>query len=1060
LGVLAIARRRTFLLLWCALGWACSAQHAEQSAATAHETGGPASGGRVASASCPARLPAQAPLPGVAPELETAAYWLSRQQDDLDTPLLSAPMLGAHDAALRFAADGDARVVDLTRTPELAELTRALDTRFATLRERFASGEYTSSESSAAERLAEATPSSLVEARSLRVALSRIPLRCAPFDAPIRSTTGNPDLDRNSCSDARPQEAIELLGKLGGATLVRTRYALGFIDAAAPLSPPVPAELEAQYRSGPELELTRPLGELPAGTILLAHAATADQAWLADAKGFRPSAALGDGARSTARPLTRRAFLEEAFRYIGSPYGWGDQDGGRDCSRLVLDVLATFGLHLPRHSSEQSQAGSYSIEVPAEASETERLALLDEASQRGIVLAHFPGHIMIYLGRDAAGVPRALHAFAEYLTPCKEGGETLHDVKRVGVSGLELGRGTSRRAFLERIVRLSVFGRPPGHALLALSQFRRALPPASPSAAPACKDETDLTLFRTPREPRAGAPLRVIAVTAEDTRPAGLWVFDPQGQLVDAEVHELGVGPFARWLEVATPVAGRYTALLADGERILACERVNVARTATAPPARAAEAPAWPAPWAWERDTERLYAAFVEQLFSHPIDDLRTWSSLSELVRDPERNLLFNHLGQNEDTRLALSPDCADLAYFLRAYFAWKVGLPFAFRQCARGREGVPPRCSMLRTNATPIAAADDVSAFETFLRSQLAPGVHSASGRTLPNDDATDLYPLPLSREALTPGSVFADPYGHVIVVAKWVPQGVAGAGMLIGADAQPDATVGRRRFFRGNFLFTPDTHNVGAGFKAFRPIVESSPLVYASMDGQALAKDPDHAPQSLEQYEGTADAFYARMDELIYPRPIALDDRLRQVVDALEEQVLRRVEAIDVGEAFMKTQGKPMAMPRGYDIFETEGAWEDFATPSRDMRLLIALDTVRGFPERVVEAPARFGVVSPTPSLASDVRGRLAAELAGRRFKYTRSDGSPFELTLSQVLERAEALEVAYDPNDCVEFRWGAPAGSAELGTCVRRAPAGQAAQMAEYRPWFHTRTRPPRP
>jgi hypothetical protein len=36
---------------------------------------------------------------------------------------------------------------------------------------------------------------------------------------------------------------------------------------------------------------------------------------------------------------------------------------------------------------------------------------------------------------------------------------------------------------------------------------------------------------------------------------------------------------------------------------------------------------------------------------------------------------------------------------------------------------------------------------------------------------------------------------------------------------------------------------------------------------------------------------------------------------------------------------------MPDGASIFETAGAWEDFATPSRDLRLLIAMDVVSGF-------------------------------------------------------------------------------------------------------------------
>ncbi len=44
---------------------------------------------------------------------------------------------------------------------------------------------------------------------------------------------------------------------------------------------------------------------------------------------------------------------------------------------------------------------------------------------------------------------------------------------------------------------------------------------------------------------------------------------------------------------------------------------------------------------------------------------------------------------------------------------------------------------------------------------------------------------------------------------------------------------------------------------------------------------------------------------------------------------------------------------MPDGAAIFETTGAWEDFATPSRDLRLLIAIDVVRGYPDRVARRP-----------------------------------------------------------------------------------------------------------
>ena len=61
---------------------------------------------------------------------------------------------------------------------------------------------------------------------------------------------------------------------------------------------------------------------------------------------------------------------------------------------------------------------------------------------------------------------------------------------------------------------------------------------------------------------------------------------------------------------------------------------------------------------------------------------------------------------------------------------------------------------------------------------------------------------------------------------------------------------------------------------------------------------------------------------------------------------------------------------------------------------------------------------------------------------------------LSLKDVIDRTVALEMAYNPNDCVELRWAAPARSKEESTCRRHAPQTQRAKMVRYRPWFHER------
>jgi hypothetical protein len=87
------------------------------------------------------------------------------------------------------------------------------------------------------------------------------------------------------------------------------------------------------------------------------------------------------------------------------------------------------------------------------------------------------------------------------------------------------------------------------------------------------------------------------------------------------------------------------------------------------------------------------------------------------------------------------------------------------------------------------------------------------------------------------------------------------------------------------------------------------------------------------------------------------------------------------------------------------------------------------------------------------------LQRELAARSVQYRRSDGSTFTLTLADVLARAQNLEMAYNPNDCVEARWGAPEGTDERSTCRTRAPGDQRRRMTQVRAWFRDRKRPAR-
>ncbi|NNE17739.1 MAG: hypothetical protein HKN10_04590, partial [Myxococcales bacterium] len=211
--------------------------------------------------------------------------------------------------------------------------------------------------------------------------------------------------------------------------------------------------------------------------------------------------------------------------------------------------------------------------------------------------------------------------------------------------------------------------------------------------------------------------------------------------------------------------------------------------------------------------------------------------------------------------------------------------------------------------------------------------------------------------------------------------------------------------------------------------------------------------------QYEGSADDFYAAMETMINPRALDPVRMQTSLVDALEESVQRRLGSVQNGEDFMKSNGyAPIDMPRGSALFLTTGPWEDYSTPSRDMRLLISVDAVLSFPGSVAAHPERFGILAPDRDAAvQQVRAALQTELEKRSFEYRRSDGTAWKLTLADLVAREKAMELAYNPNDCVEIRWGAPEGSEERTTCQRRASQGQQKWMRSYRQWFAKRERP---
>ncbi len=563
----------------------------------------------------------------------------------------------------------------------------------------------------------------------------------------------------------------------------------------------------------------------------------------------------------------------------------------------------------------------------------------------------------------------------------------------------------------------------------------------------ACNQGDAVRIWSAPLVAQPGEKLDIMAV-ATDGQLSELQVTDPAGQRNNLSAVNGGGPPWSLRGALAAPAAGRYRIEALRAGRVAACREIEVG-------GRAGERGSG----MWDPAIQVLFSAWVEHLFDAPPEVSLSFPSLEPVLRDPSRNFLYDFLHKGEDAQIPARPDCAELSFFLRGYFAWKLGLPISYRSCNRGSASSAPRCQAAEINRSFVGTMATPETFRQVSR-RLMSRVNSGGGRTALNNEASDFYPVALDRAALWPGTVYADPYGHTLIIVKWMPQTAERSGLLLAVDAQPDNTVARKRFWEGSFLFAR-TPIAGPGFKAYRVPIAAGAGGWRTAPNSSFTVRSGLPPYSMEQANLTPEAFYARMERLINPRGLNAEAAYVSTLEALMEQLETRVQSVDNGENYMRTHpGTVVPMPRGRTIFETTGPWEDYSTPSRDMRILIALKVLADLPGRIRRNPDLYLLGGESPATAAARIERLHSQRLRESFiTYTRSDGSPWRLSLGEIYERRSGLEIAYNPNECVERRWGATPGTPDFATCERRAPAEQRTRMEKYRLWFRETRWPPR-
>jgi hypothetical protein len=94
--------------------------------------------------------------------------------------------------------------------------------------------------------------------------------------------------------------------------------------------------------------------------------------------------------------LNRESLTNIMSEIFKSNYGWGGIYGQRDCSSMLRDMYAPFGIWLPRNSSQQAKVGK--IISLDNMSDEEKITTIKEKAVPFQTLLYKKGHIVLYIG--------------------------------------------------------------------------------------------------------------------------------------------------------------------------------------------------------------------------------------------------------------------------------------------------------------------------------------------------------------------------------------------------------------------------------------------------------------------------------------------------------------------------------------------------------------------------------------------------------------------------------------------------------------------------------------
>ena len=153
---------------------------------------------------------------------------------------------------------------------------------------------------------------------------------------------------------------------------------------------------------------------------------------------MRKATLLKETAMTRPLSLTLCHLASLANEMIREPYGWGGLRNNRDCSAMIRDLFAPFGIWLPRHSADQASEGGLYVDL-SNLSAAEKKKIIIARGVPYLTLLWLKGHIMLYIG-SRNGEPLVFHNFWSVRTTSERGQQGKKVVGHAAITTLYPGK--------------------------------------------------------------------------------------------------------------------------------------------------------------------------------------------------------------------------------------------------------------------------------------------------------------------------------------------------------------------------------------------------------------------------------------------------------------------------------------------------------------------------------------------------------------------------------------------------------------------------------------------